>query len=283
MDRFSKYNPKAAFSFFLIEILLTIVIFNPIMLAVSFVSAFVYKLKLEGRGAFLYLLKFILPLVLLVTVFNFAFSHYGMTILFVFCDMNFTAESLFYGFTQGLLLGSAVMWFSCYSSVITAERFIAVFGRIMPNTALVFSMVLSFIPRLKKNAAEISDARLLIDGENKIKKSINSFSALITMTLEQSIETADSMKARGYSKERNIYSKHRFSVQDLLLIIFTVFSGAVLLVLKWLGKFDFLFDPIIKMQGFSVYAVILFAILSLLPVIIDFLEDMRWFYLKQKI
>lgn len=98
----------------------------------------------------------------------------------------------------------------------------------MPNTALVFSMVLSFIPRLKKNAAEISDARLLIDGENKIKKSINSFSALITMTLEQSIETADSMKARGYSKDRNIYSKYRFSVQDLLLIIFTVFSGAVL-------------------------------------------------------
>lgn len=283
MDRFSKYNPKAAFSFFLIEIVLTIVIFNPIMLAISFLSAFVYKLKLEGRVAFLYLLKFILPLIALVAVFNFAFSHYGMTVLFTFRDMNFTAESLFYGFTQGLLLGSVIMWFSIYGRVITAERFIAVFGRIMPNTAIIFSMVLSFIPRLRKNAGEINDARQLIDSEGKLKKSMNNFSALITMTLEQSIETADSMKARGYNKGRNIYMKYRFSRNDLLLMLFTFLSGAALIIVKAIGYLDFLFDPVIKMKNMPVYAVLIFAVLSLLPVIIDFLEDMRWFYLKRKI
>ena len=283
MDRFSKYNPKAAFSFFLVEILLTIVIFNPILLAVSFVSAFAYKLKLDGRAAFLYLLKFILPMVLLVAVFNFAFSHYGMTVLFVFRDMNFTAESLFYGFTQGLLLGCVMMWFSCYSRVITAERFIAVFGRIIPNTALIFSMVLSFIPRLRKNAGEISDARQLVNSESKLKKSINNFSALITMTLEESIETADSMKARGYNKGRSIYLKYCFSLKDLFLLVFTFIAGTVLLVFKGMGYLDFLFDPVIKMGRLSIWAVIIFAVLSLLPVIIDFLEDMRWFYLKRTI
>ena len=283
MDRFSKYNPKAAFSFFLVEILLTIVIFNPILLAVSFVSAFAYKLKLDGRAAFLYLLKFILPMILLVMVFNFAFSHYGMTVLFVFREMNFTAESLFYGFTQGLLLGCVMMWFSCYSRVITAERIIAVFGRIIPNTALIFSMVLSFIPRLRKNAGEISDARQLVNSESKLKKSINNFSALITMTLEESIETADSMKARGYNKGRSIYLKYCFSLKDLFLLVFTFIAGTVLLVFKGMGYLDFLFDPVIKMDRLSIWAVIIFAVLSLLPVIIDFLEDMRWFYLKRKI
>ena len=283
MDRFSKYNPKAAFSFFLVEILLTIVIFNPILLAVSFVSAFAYKLKLDGRAAFLYLLKFILPMILLVMVFNFAFSHYGMTVLFVFREMNFTAESLFYGFTQGLLLGCVMMWFSCYSRVITAERFIAVFGRIIPNTALIFSMVLSFIPRLRKNAGEISDARQLVNSESKLKKSINNFSALITMTLEESIETADSMKARGYNKGRSIYLKYCFSLKDLFLLVFTFIAGTVLLVFKGMGYLDFLFFSVIKMDRLSIWAVIIFAVLSLLPVIIDFLEDMRWFYLKRKI
>ena len=283
MDRFSKYNPKAAFSFFLVEILLTIVIFNPILLAVSFVSAFAYKLKLDGRAAFLYLLKFILPMILLVMVFNFAFSHYGMTVLFVSFFLIFTAESLFYGFTQGLLLGCVMMWFSCYSRVITAERFIAVFGRIIPNTALIFSMVLSFIPRLRKNAGEISDARQLVNSESKLKKSINNFSALITMTLEESIETADSMKARGYNKGRSIYLKYCFSLKDLFLLVFTFIAGTVLLVFKGMGYLDFLFDPVIKMDRLSIWAVIIFAVLSLLPVIIDFLEDMRWFYLKRKI
>lgn len=283
MDRFSKYNPKAAFSFFLVEILLTIVIFNPLMLAVSFVSAFIYKLKLDGIDALSYLLKFVLPIVFFVMLFNFVFSHYGMTVLFVFRDMNFTLESLFYGFTQGILLGSVIMWFSCYSRVITAERFLAVFGRIMPNTALIFSMVLSFIPRLRKNALEISDARQLISSEKKINKSINNFSALITMTLEQSIETADSMKARGYNKGRSIYMKYRFSFNDLFLLVFTFISGLVLLVFKGLGYLDFLFDPVIKMGRLSIWSVVIFAVLSLMPVIIDLLEDMRWFYLKRKI
>ncbi len=283
MDRFSKYNPKAAFSFFLLEIILTIVIFNPVMLAVSFVSAFAYKLKLDGRGAVSYLFKFILPLVLLVTVFNFAFSHYGMSILFIWRDMHFTAESLFYGFNQGVLLGSVIMWFSCYSRVITAERFIAVFGRIMPNTALIFSMVLSFIPRLRKNACEINDARQLIGSESKQKKSISNFSALITMTLEESIETADSMKARGYNKGRSIYSKYCFSLKDFILILFIVLSSTALIVTKGLGQLDFLFDPVIKMGRLPIWAIVVFAVMSLLPVIIDLLEDMKWSYLKQKI
>ena len=222
-------------------------------------------------------------MILLVMVFNFAFSHYGMTVLFVFREMNFTAESLFYGFTQGLLLGCVMMWFSCYSRVITAERFIAVFGRIIPNTALIFSMVLSFIPRLRKNAGEISDARQLVNSESKLKKSINNFSALITMTLEESIETADSMKARGYNKGRSIYLKYCFSLKDLFLLVFTFIAGTVLLVFKGMGYLDFLFDPVIKMDRLSIWAVIIFAVLSLLPVIIDFLEDMRWFYLKRKI
>lgn len=283
MDRFSKYNPKAAFSFFLLEIILTIVIFNPVMLAVSFVSAFAYKLKLDGRVAVSYLFKFIFPLVLFVALFNFAFSHYGITVLFTFRDMNFTAESLFYGLNQGMLLGSVVMWFSCYGRVITAERFIAVFGRIMPNTALIFSMVLSFIPRLRKNACEINEARQLISGESRLKKSISNFSALITMTLEESIETADSMKARGYHKGRSIYSKYRFSVKDFILIMFIVLSSAALIAVKGLGQLDFLFDPVIKMDSLPIWAVVIFSVMSLLPVMIDLLEDMKWSYLKQKI
>ena len=103
------------------------------------------------------------------------------------------------------------------------------------------------------------------------------------MTLEESIETADSMKARGYNKGRSIYLKYCFSLKDLFLLVFTFIAGTVLLVFKGMGYLDFLFDPVIKMDRLSIWAVIIFAVLSLLPVIIDFLEDMRWFYLKRKI
>lgn len=284
MDRFSKYNPKATLLFFVLIIIVTIVSYHPILIAISFVGAFLYKLKLENKKAISYLLKFILPLVLLVSVFNMLFTHYGNTILFEAFDMNYTLEGLFYGFNQGVMLGAVIMWISNYSSVITSEKFLSVFGRFMPNLALLFSMVLSFIPRLRKNATEINDARLLLDNnESKIKKSINSFSALITLTLEESIEISNSMKSRFFASKRTVYSKYRICPKDYILIAFELILTAVIIALKLCGYMDFIFEPVISMGDMKLYVPILFALLSLIPIIIDFVEDMRWFYLKQKI
>lgn len=284
MDRFSKYNPKATLLFFVLIIIVTIVSYHPILISISFVVAFLYKLKLENKKAISYLMKFILPLVLLVSVFNMLFTHYGNTVLFEAFDMNYTLEGLFYGFSQGVMLGAVIMWISNYSSVITSEKFLSVFGRFMPNLALLFSMVLSFIPRLRKNATEINDARLLLDNnENKIKKSINSFSALITLTLEESIEISNSMKSRFFTSKRTAYSKYRICPKDYILIAFELILTAVIIALKLCGYMDFIFEPVISMGDMKLYVPILFALLSLIPIIIDFVEDMRWFYLKQKI
>lgn len=284
MDRFSKYNPKATLLFFVLIIIVTITSYHPIFISISFFTAFLYKLKLDGRKAIPYLLKFILPLVIIVSLFNMLFTHYGATILFEAFDMNYTLEGLFYGFSQGLMLGAVIMWISNYSSVITSEKFLSVFGRYMPNSALLLSMVLSFIPRLKKNATEINDARLLLDSKgNKIKKSINSFSALITLTLEESIEISNSMKSRFYGSKRSVYSKYRICPKDYILIAFELVLTAVIIALKLCGYMKFTFEPVISMGELKIYSVVPFAILSLIPIIIDFAEDIKWFCLKQKI
>lgn len=284
MDRFSKFNPRVTFLFFMLITLLTLVLFNPVYLAISFVSAVCYKFKLEGKGAMFYFIKFIVPLMLLVTVFNMLFTHYGMTVLFTAFDMNFTLEGLFYGFCQSVMISSLIMWFSCYSQVVTAERFLAVFGKFAPNSSLVFSMVLAFIPRLRKNASEINDARLLLDDEkSKLKRSIKSFSALLSLTLEQSIEVSDSMKARGFGRGRTSYSKYSFSICDGVCIAAELIAFTVLCVMKALGKMVFIFEPVIRMDNISVISIVLFTLFSFLPLIVDLSEDMRWFYLKQKI
>lgn len=264
--------------------LLSILIFNPVISAVSLAAAWLYKIKLNGKKGFFYFFKFVLPLVLTATVFNFAFSHFGATVLFRFAEMNFTFEALFYGLSQGFMMSSVLVWFSNYGEVVTSQRFISVFGKIMPDTALVFSMILSFIPRLKKNAAEISDARKLVDrGEGKLKKAVNNLSGLITMTLEESIDTAESMRARGFSKRRTVYSKYRFCARDFFVLVTQTVLFAVLLAFRISGKTQFLFDPFVTAAPLPVSAVILFAALSLLPCIIDFTEDARWHYLKRKI
>lgn len=284
MDRFSKFNPRVTFLFFVLAMVLTLAIFNPVYSLISLLSAVVYKYKLEGKRTVGYVLKFIVPLLVLVSLFNMLFTHYGATALFTAFDMSFTFEGLFYGFSQGLIFSAIVTWFSCYSVVVTSERFLSVFGKVAPNTAIVLSMVLSFIPRLKKNADEINDARLLIDTENsRLKKSISNFSALITMTLEESIQVAESMKARHFCNGKTSYSRFRYSYKDAVLTILLVALFIVVAVYKAMGRLSFIFEPVITMESISPMALASFSFLMLMPVIIDVTEDVRWLYLKQKI
>ncbi len=284
MDRFSKYNPKVTFLFFILIIVFTLSFFNPFTLSVSLICAILYKFKLDGKKTFSYLMKFIFPLIILVCVFNFIFVHYGATVLFTVNDTVFTFESLFYGLCQGIMFAGVIVWFSCYNAVVTSERFLSVFGKFAPNLALIFSMVLSFIPRMKKNANEISESRMQINYEkSKFKKSISNFSALITMTLEECIEVSDSMKARGFGKGRTVYSKYKFSAHDGVCTALLVIFAASLIIFKAMGLTDFLFDPVIIMEGFSPLSLLVFMLFALLPLIIDFTEDIRWYCLKRKI
>jgi len=284
MDRFSKYNPKVTFLFFILIIIFTLAFFHPLYLSASLVGAVLYKFKLEGKKTFSYLLKFIFPLIILICVFNFVFAHYGVTVLFTIKDTLFTLESLFYGLCQGIMFASVIVWLSCYSVVVTSERFLSVFGKFAPNLALIFSMVLSFIPRMKKNANEINEARMHLNNKkSKFKKSLSNFSALITMTLEESIEVSDSMKARGFGRGRTVYSKYKFSVNDGVCTALMGIIAVSLIVFKFMGLADFLFDPVIIMEAFSPLSLLIFVFLVLLPLIIDFTEDIRWYCLKQKI
>ena len=284
MDRFSSFNPKATLLFFFAQIAIVILIFNPILLTVSFVSSCAYKIILNGFKAIKYITLFVLPIIIFVALFNMVFTHYGMTVLFTVNQINFTFESLFYGLSQGLMLTTVLLWFNIYSQQITSEGFISVFGRLTPNLALLFSMSLSFIPKLRENAKQIADAQMLINiNENRIKRSISNFSALLTLTLEQSVETADSMKARGFGRNRSVYSKYRFSLNDFILIIAELSMFAVLIVYKSLGYLNFIYEPVITFKFPPILAVIIYAVFSLLPIIIDLAENIKWHFLKQKI
>lgn len=283
-DRFSKFNPFVTFLFFILCIASTLIWFEPLFLAAGLLASVLYKIKLEGKKGISYFFKIPLPLTVLTALFNMLFAHYGMTVLFTITQTQFTLESLFYGMCQGIMFSAVITWFSCYSQVVTSERFMAVMGRFAPNCALVLSMALSFIPRLKKNAAEINDARMLLDsGSNRLSKSVKNFSALLTLTLEESIDTADSMKSRGFCGGRKAYSKYSFSFRDGICIVFTAAMFLALCVFKALGVSEFLFDPVIKVQNFSIAPLLVYCVFSFLPLIVDFTEDMRWLLLKQKI
>ncbi len=284
MDRFSKFHPIVSFSFFMLVILFTVILNNPVYILISFISAFIYRLKTKKSSA-LISLKYIFPLIFFVGAFNMLFCHYGNIVLFSFSGYDFTLECFLYGLSTGIMLSAVILWFAAYSNAVTSEKFMALFGGLFPNLALLFSMVLRFIPLMIKISDEIKDANIGMGNEVKgIKNTLNRFSCLVSMSLEKSIETADSMKSRGFgSRKRRPYVRYRFSFSDGAVLALILFLAAVILI-SYIFKINF-FDFSSGFEFFNSNFVfyIVFGLFASAAVIIDAAEDAKWLYLKSKI
>lgn len=57
---------------------------------------------------------------------------------------------------------TVIIWFSCYNVVMTSDKFIYIFGKILPALSLIFSMVLRFVPRYLAQIKVISNAQKCI-------------------------------------------------------------------------------------------------------------------------
>lgn len=288
MNRFFYYHPSCEFLFFFFVISVSMTVKNPFFLAVSFVSSFAYLLKLKGKSAFSKMFKFILPLLIVVTALNGLTNTYGFTVLFELPWGNsVTAEALFYGFCQGLVFTSVIMWFICYNEILTSEKFLYLFGKIFPNITLMISMILRFIPNFSQKAEEIRQSRqgAGIQKEKKTTESVAVFSALVSYCLESSISLSLSMKSKGYpSEKRKPYCRYKFKSKDLCYILIISANIFVVLVCIFSGKSMFLFEPELYFENSLLFdlSCICFFVICISPLVIDLTEDLKWRILKLK-
>lgn len=70
------------------------------------------------------------------------FNHYGVTMLYYVKSSGnwITLEALVYGVVLGAVMFVVIQWFSCYNKVMTTDKFIYLFGRIIPALSLILSM-----------------------------------------------------------------------------------------------------------------------------------------------
>ena len=68
--------------------------------------------------------------------------------LFYLKDGNpVTLESILYGVGSGIMLACVVSWFSVFHAVMTSDKFMYLFGKVIPAFSLLLSMCLRFVPR----------------------------------------------------------------------------------------------------------------------------------------
>lgn len=260
---------------------------HPVFLIIGFASSAAYALMLGGKGTLKYLVCFIVPMIIIVTVVNPLVNHQGMTILFYTKHSYITMEAIVYGIFTGIMLATILLWFSCFNKIMTSDKIIYLFGRIMPAISLLFSMILRFVPNYKAQIRKISNAQKCIGrdvsngtAKEKIRHGIKIISIMFTWALENAIDTADSMRARGYGlKKRSCFSIYRFdrrtavSLTVLIILVIVVLSGTAM------GSADIEFYPYIVMAEVNLQGILMYGAYLLLcsfPIIIEVKEVLIW-------
>ncbi len=279
-DAFSQYHPLTNFMYFLGVIGFTVVVQHPLYLAASCISGGVYLILLDekkGRGAVIGML----PLFAVLTLINPLFNTHGAHVLFFLFGRPYTLEALYYGMAVAGIFVAMLLWFLCYGIVLTSDKFVCLFGSLMPSLSLLLVMVLRMIPNFIRKAGQIHGARKAIgkgvDTSDKLAKrtvdGMKLLSALTDWALEGSIVTADSMRSRGYgTAKRTSFQIYRFLPGDgVLLLLMAVLAGTALLA----GGMEAVYIPTVSFAppgwGFAAYCGYL-----LIPVILHGKEAVQW-------
>ena len=294
-DSFSTYHPLVNFLYFALVLVFAMLFIHPVCLVISLVGAFSYSIYQGGRKAARFGYIFMLPMFIVTALINPAFNHEGATILTYLPGGNpLTLESIIYGAATALMLIAVVCWFSCFNAVITSDKFVYLFGRVIPALSLILSMSLRLVPRFKAQIKTIAGAQRCIGRDvssgsifQRARHGIRILSIMVTWALENAIETADSMKSRGYGLSgRTAFSIFRFARRDRSALLFLLAAGAYIAVGAVTGGLNFRYFPTARGTEISLYSVSLFAAhvaLCLMPLILNIREDLNWKAIQSKI
>ncbi len=295
MNEFSKYHPIVNLAYFLAVLGLSMMLMHPITLSISLISGFIYSIMLNGRKVIKFNLLYMLPLALMTALINPAFNHEGMTILaYLPSDNPLTLESIVYGIASAIMLWSVICHFSCANSIMTSDKFIYLFGKIIPALSLILSMVLRFVPKFKAQMKTVSTAQTFVGRDvsqgniiDRAKNGIKILSIMITWSLENAIDTADSMKSRGYGlPNRSAYSNFRLNKRDVKALLYIGILFIYVIVGSVRNALHFEYFPVVRGTEIRVYNTSVFLaylLLFICPIIIEIWEVAKWKRLKSKI
>ncbi len=262
------FHPAVEFLYFALVLGFGMFLLHPFCLLFSFAGALFFSFRLRGKRAVRRSLIYMLPILFLTAAANPLFSHGGETVLAYFPSGNpLTLESLLYGLGAACMLACMLLWFMCVTEVVTAEKCMWLFGRILPALSLLLSMTLRFVPSFIRRLRGVNEARRCMGvwedfpaeakkGQKTQKKqglrhrgkeAVKAVSILLTWALENAVETADSMRARGYGLPgRTAFSLYRFTGRDRAAVSLLLFCGFFLLSGCLAGAMEFRYFPTVK-------------------------------------
>lgn len=293
MKAFERYHPFVLFVYFLAVLVTAMFVQNPVLQLLALTGGVLFSVMLLNGRELLSQLIFYIPLFLLIALTNPLFSHNGRTPLFFLNGNPVTLEAVLYGSAIAVMLIAVLLWCKCFSLIMTSDKFLYLFGKVIPKLSLVLTLALRFVPLLQKQMRRVSAAQKSMglyasqSWFERIRSALRIMSAMITWSLENAVETASTMRARGYGgRRRSQFALFRFQLSDGILLggIVTLLFGVLWCVVNGAAAFSYYpglsrlrTDP----EAWILYG--LYGVLALLPFFIECKERIQWRYYRSKI
>lgn len=285
--RFDSYHPAINLIYFVAAIGLTIWFDHPVYLLISYLCAFIWSVKLNGKKALIFN-SCLIPFAVAYALWYSYYNHFGITpIRQNIVGNQITLEALMYGLRTGFTAAAVIMLFSCVFAVVSSDKIVYLFGRISPKLSLFLSIILRTVPRIKEYARRVNIAQMGIGKSpsqgsllRRCANCLRMISILVTWFTENFVESAMSMKCRGYSlKGRTAFSIYRFDNRDRAFVI-CIFALLTVVMMGWLlDQTHIYYAPVIIFPPVTVMSYVFFAAYAgflMMPLISQVIGEIRF-------
>lgn len=284
---FNSVHPAVSFLYYIGLFLISMLFMHPYFLLAALLSVILLNFfhdrgKEIRKGA-----KFYIFIGVVILIINPLFSHRGATILFYLFDQPITLESIMFGFLMMLSIVTILIAFLSFNFIISEDKFIYLFSSFAPKTALLIMMAFRFVPLLKRRLIEITNVQKtrgisLVSGtiKQRAKAGMSILFILMTWSMEEALQTADSMKARGYGLgKRSSFYIYRFYKRDFFCLIWFILLLFIFITQGIVGLGELEIYPqleVLSLSNVENYLLILVLLFLFTPHFMEGREYFKW-------
>lgn len=264
LGAFETSHPAVPALYVLVTLALTMAAMQPVLIAISLAGGLAANCCARGPRSTVAGLRWQLPVIFIIALFNPLFSASGSTELFRIGMRAVYLESLAYGFAMGGLFVASALWFMAGSHMLTFDKVMTLFGNAAPTVALMVSSTMRMIPRFLRRGRQIvavqSASGVPGGTAETVRSRLRLSSVLMGWGMEDSLETADAMRARGWgaAERRSTYTRYRFTSADAASLLALVLGGLLCALVAFAATSQYAFYPtmsrLVTWWGYVPYA-----------------------------
>jgi energy-coupling factor transport system permease protein len=290
---FSSLHPWLCFAYFIILVCSNMLWLHPVYLLVTLTVVIALNLSIDRGRSMRKSMKGYLLIAVIVFVTNPFFSGRGAKVLFYIFDRPFTLESVAYGALYAVSLLNILLAFAAYSLIVTPDKFLYLLSPILPRSAFVIAIALRFVPLLMSRLKQIMLIQQLLGALNHqgskrrlIREGMDTLHALISWSLEEALQTAGSMRARGYGVGlRSSAVVYRMERRDVFVLWVMILTGVHVMIGALYGVNRYDIYPVLQSPAWTPEVGLhlsCFVILISIPVVLNVKEWLYWRIIRSR-